>query len=191
MASPATTPMISPDGDVGDIPTDQVDKAVQGGFKIGVELQTDDGKTGVVPMDKAHDAIKTGKFHLPPPKIQQPVTPQSSGLDKTLGALAPQKVQQQKATNTQADFPGFEGSMASGDQGKANATSIVGAGTGVALTAGAALPAVIPHTIEGVKALTAWAAKNPVAAFAAYNIIKELIPGAKKAIGLVKAAPGE
>jgi hypothetical protein len=54
-----------------------------------------------------------------------------------------------------------------------------------------ALPAVIPSTIEGVKAIGAWAEAHPVHAYLLYNVIKDLVPGAKKAIGLVKGAPIE
>jgi hypothetical protein len=54
---------------------------------------------------------------------------------------------------------------------------------------GQAIPSVLPHTIEGVKAIGAWAAKNPFAAYLTYQILKELVPGAKKAMGFVKGAP--
>jgi hypothetical protein len=52
-----------------------------------------------------------------------------------------------------------------------------------------AVPAVLTHTIEGVKAIGAWAAKNPVQAYLLYNVMKDLIPGAKKAIGVIKGVP--
>jgi hypothetical protein len=51
------------------------------------------------------------------------------------------------------------------------------------------IPSVLPHTIEGVKAIGAWATKNPVQAYILYNVIKDLIPGTKRAIGLVKGVP--
>lgn len=78
-----------------------------------------------------------------------------------------------------------------------NAAATVGEG---ALAAGTALaipaipeilPSVLPHTIEGVKAIGKWADAHPFQAWALYNAIKEFVPGAKKAIGFVKAAPGE
>jgi len=69
--------------------------------------------------------------------------------------------------------------------GLAGPTTLATAGAGLET-----LPQVIPHTIEGVKAITAWASKNPLAAYALYNIVRELVPGAKKAIGLIHAAPG-
>ncbi|MGO8794541.1 MAG: hypothetical protein ACLQLC_06940 [Candidatus Sulfotelmatobacter sp.] len=52
-----------------------------------------------------------------------------------------------------------------------------------------AVPSVLTHTVEGVKAIGAWAAKNPVQAYLLYNVIKDLLPGAKKAIGIVKGMP--
>jgi hypothetical protein len=51
------------------------------------------------------------------------------------------------------------------------------------------IPSVLPHTIEGVKAIGTWATKNPVQAYILYNVIKDLIPGTKRAIGLVKNVP--
>ena len=59
-----------------------------------------------------------------------------------------------------------------------------------ALAGPAALPSVIPHTIEGVKAIGTWATKNPVQAYIMYQILKELVPGAKKTMGIVQHAPG-
>jgi hypothetical protein len=52
-----------------------------------------------------------------------------------------------------------------------------------------AVPSVFAHTIEGVKAVTAWAAKNPVHAYLLFQVMKELVPGAKKAMGIVKGVP--
>jgi hypothetical protein len=52
-----------------------------------------------------------------------------------------------------------------------------------------ALPSVLTHTIDGVKAVTAWASKNPVQAYLLFQVMKELVPGARKAIGVVKGVP--
>jgi len=51
------------------------------------------------------------------------------------------------------------------------------------------LPSVLIHTVEGVKALGVWAEAHPYKAFMLYQVAKELLPGAKRAMGLVKAAP--
>jgi hypothetical protein len=48
----------------------------------------------------------------------------------------------------------------------------------------------LPHTIEGVKAIGAWANAHPFYAWALYNTIREYLPGAKKALGFIKAASG-
>ena len=53
------------------------------------------------------------------------------------------------------------------------------------------LPSVIPSTIAGVKAVGAWAEAHPFHAWALLNVLKEIVPGVKKAAGLVHAAPGE
>jgi hypothetical protein len=64
------------------------------------------------------------------------------------------------------------------------------AGTALGVTAiPEVLPSVLIHTVEGVKALGAWAEAHPYKAFMLYQVAKELLPGAKKAMGLVKAAP--
>jgi hypothetical protein len=65
---------------------------------------------------------------------------------------------------------------------------VAGAATGGTAIA-EALPSVLIHTVEGVKALGVWAEAHPYKAFMLYQVAKELLPGAKKAMGLVKAAP--
>lgn len=87
---------------------------------------------------------------LAAPKLQQPFQVESSGTDKFLGALAPQPIQRGTPS---ADLPGFEGSYASGDEGKGLAMT----GAGVAAGAGLAAPGVI-------SALAAAAAAHPLAA---------------------------
>jgi hypothetical protein len=52
-----------------------------------------------------------------------------------------------------------------------------------------ALPSVLMHTTDGVKALNAWAIKNPFQAVILYHAVKELLPGAKKAMGIIKSSP--
>jgi hypothetical protein len=52
-----------------------------------------------------------------------------------------------------------------------------------------ALPSVLMHTTEGVKALGTWASAHPIQAYMLYQVVKDLIPGAKKAMGLVKSVP--
>lgn len=52
-----------------------------------------------------------------------------------------------------------------------------------------AVPSVLAHTVDGVKAIGAWASKNPVQAYLLFQLMKELVPGAKKAMGIAKGAP--
>lgn len=69
-ANPLVT-MLSPDGQIGSIPTDQVNAAVGKGFKLGQDLLSPDGKsTGTVPLDAVHDALKAG-FKLSPTSITE------------------------------------------------------------------------------------------------------------------------
>jgi hypothetical protein len=65
---------------------------------------------------------------------------------------------------------------------------VAGAATGATAIA-EALPSVLIHTVEGVKALGVWAEAHPYKAFMLYQVAKELLPGAKKMLGFVKAAP--
>lgn len=86
---------------------------------------------------------------------------------------------------TVADKTAFERGKATG----AISVPAVAAGT-VGLTAiPEVLPSVLPHTIEGVKAIGAWAEAHPVQAYILFQVVKELIPGAKKTMGFIKAAP--
>ncbi len=52
-----------------------------------------------------------------------------------------------------------------------------------------AIPSVLAHTIDGVKAIGTWASKNPVQAYLLFQVMKEIVPGAKKAMGIIKAVP--
>ncbi|MGA8215554.1 MAG: hypothetical protein WB799_18295 [Candidatus Sulfotelmatobacter sp.] len=67
--------------------------------------------------------------------------------------------------------------------------TVGGVTVGAAPVIAEALPSVLMHTAAGVKALNAWALKNPVSAIMLYHAVKELIPGAKKAMGIIKATP--
>jgi hypothetical protein len=52
-----------------------------------------------------------------------------------------------------------------------------------------AIPKVLPGTIEGIKALGTWAKANPLQAYLLYQLAREWLPGAKRAIGIVKGVP--
>src|SRR5438445_4658756 len=80
-----TVPMFSPDGQLGDVPHEGVNDAVQKCFTLGQDMVSPDGKPGTIPMDKVHDAIKAG-FQLhgaapaapSPPKMETMSTPGES-----------------------------------------------------------------------------------------------------------------
>lgn len=52
-----------------------------------------------------------------------------------------------------------------------------------------ALSRVLPTTIEHVKAIGAWAHENPIHAYLMFQILKELLPGVKKAAGIIHGLP--
>jgi len=71
-----------------------------------------------------------------------------------------------------------------------HAATGLGVGLGGSITAiPEVLPSILIHTVEGAKALGVWAEAHPYKAFMLYQVAKELLPGAKKAMGLVKAVP--
>jgi hypothetical protein len=66
---------------------------------------------------------------------------------------------------------------------------VVAGATAGATELAEAVPSVLTHTVEGVKAIGAWAGKNPVQAYLLYQVMKDLVPGAKKALGVIKGIP--
>ena len=79
--------------------------------------------------------------------------------------------------------------FAQGKAAGAISVPVVAGATAGATAIAEVLPSVLIHTVEGVKALGAWAEAHPYKAFMLYQVAKELLPGAKKAMGFVKAAP--
>src|ERR1700677_126175 len=79
-AAPASTvPMLSPDGQIGDIPVDQADKAAAAGFKHAIDMVSPDGKKGTVPTDQAEAAQKAG-FRVAGPQPPLPNTTSYAAL---------------------------------------------------------------------------------------------------------------
>lgn len=109
-------------------------------------------------------------------EIQQSQTRQSMVAGLT-GMPTPNMSDADKAT--------FEKGKAAGAVSNVAATSAMAGGAGI----DAVLPAVLPHTVAGIKAISDWATAHPVQAYMLYNVVRELLPNAKKAIGLVKAVP--
>lgn len=53
-------PMLSPDGQLGDIPQERMTDALKGGFKIAVSMTSPDGKAGYIPHDQVGAAQQSG-----------------------------------------------------------------------------------------------------------------------------------
>ena len=60
-----TAPVFSPDGQLGDIPSEQLPAALKAGFKPGVTMKSSDGKIGVIPSDRVQDATRSGLTIVP------------------------------------------------------------------------------------------------------------------------------
>lgn len=131
------------------------------------EIVNDVGNTVIVPKDgeSFSDTVKRAVAH------QESLTPeqQQAAIDKEVTTM-PRKTAQ-----------------------TLGAAATIGA-VGPALLAAPgeiaeAVPSVLTHTIDGVKAIGTWASKNPVQAYLLFQVMKELLPGAKKAMGIVKGVP--
>jgi len=61
----STVPIISPSGDVGDIPFSQMKAAIAAGGKLGVNVTDPSGKPGIVPAERVQDAVKAGAKIVP------------------------------------------------------------------------------------------------------------------------------
>ena len=114
------------------------------------------------------------------PKLAQPVSVESSGADKVLGALAPRTVQRAKPSGEA--LPGFEGSYSSGDTGKGAVMTGAGIAAGTTLLGAGAVSKAIPLA----KSLGAWISANPVKSYLAYEVLKDFLPS--HIHGLYKAA---
>lgn len=67
MADPKvpTVPLFDPDGNLGDVPYENMHAAVAAGAKPAVRLKSPDGTLGYVPADRMHDAVKAGGTIVP------------------------------------------------------------------------------------------------------------------------------
>jgi|SRR5208282_1268486 len=142
---------------------------------------TDPSKTGYLINDVGNKVIvpKDGESYADTMKRAaahgRQVTPEQ--INKEISTMPG------KAATVLAAAPliGAAGAAALATPGDAAATLYRG-GEGV-------LPSVFTHTADGVRAITAWAARNPVQAYLLYQVMKELLPGAKKFLGIAKAVP--
>jgi hypothetical protein len=72
MASTTMIPMLSPNGQSGEIPMDKMQDAQAAGFKVAVEMQAPGGQSGYIPADRVHDAAANG-FKMIPSKAPDAV----------------------------------------------------------------------------------------------------------------------
>ena len=184
MSAGQTTPMLSPDGQVGDVPQEKVPDAVKAGFTVGQDMLAPNGKSGVIPLDKVHDAIRSG-FQL---KGAPPKGPQTDMQESGIGT-AMQNTPSNADPENAANIPEQQiQKMTPEDQASTRKAQLAASAAQPATAAlGAAILA--SHTVEGVKAIGTWASKNPMQAYLHYHVKKEFVPGAKKAIGIVKDSP--
>ena len=169
-SQPPSPPPSTPAADPMSLSTGMVGSESEDPSKTGY-LTNDVGNRVIVPLDgeSFSDTVKRAiQYHksLSPDQQQQAMQREVATMPKktaqTLGAAA--------------------------GIGVAGPAALAGVGE-LGGAAADALPSVLPHTIEGVKAIGAWAAKNPVQAYIAFQVLKELVPGAKKVIGIVKGFP--
>lgn len=60
-----TVPMLAPNGQSGDVPLDQVEKAKASGFKVAVQMQSPDGRMGYIPAERSQEAAQSGFKMVP------------------------------------------------------------------------------------------------------------------------------
>lgn len=202
MSTPRLVPMISPDGDIGDIPEEKVQDAVGKGFQMGQDMIAPDGKTtGTIPVSKVHDAIKKG-YQMKPPAAAGGQFAGTATQPSEGGSTSPQLAASMQSgpeglerdPNQAIGHSAFTGPGAWPGQrpvqGKDLIPGAIGGSAAAATVGGsAALSTIIPPTIAGIKAVGAWAKENPVHAYFTYQALKELIPGMKKAMGIVDKVP--
>ncbi len=170
--STSMVPMLSPDGQIGDVPQDRVNDAIAKGFKVGADLTDPSGKVGVVPLDRVHDAIKAG-FQLPRTPDEEASNTRQMLVSGLTGMPTPNMTEREKTQFAQGKAAG------------AISVPLVAGGTAAPLATAAALPSVIPATIHGVKAVGTWASAHPVQAYILYKILFEHSALAK----FIKGAP--
>lgn len=70
--------LVAPNGKIGDIPDDQIEKALAAGFKRTVSMVSPDGKVGSIPEDRVEGARKSGFKPLPAAPVPG-VVPEGQG----------------------------------------------------------------------------------------------------------------
>lgn len=84
MSNPSTVPMLSPDGQIGDVPQEQAGAAAQSGFKMAQDMLSPDGQPGVIPFDQVHQALAKG-FQLKGSPVKSPAAAEDVEPEKMSG----------------------------------------------------------------------------------------------------------
>ena len=191
--------MISPDGQIGDIPVDQADKAAAAGFKHAIDMISPDGQKGTIPIDQAEAAQKSGF------KVASAATPAAEDMQDqhTAGDVADaSKVMRPEQNANAASVAGGIAAI------PAATTSTVPAGamaeelaggmkilrdqaSGQFVKAGPSLVGQIPGIL---KSAYDWASANPLKAYLVYKVAEEAgvgTSGLKKIFHLVSGASAE
>lgn len=211
-AAPASTvPMISPDGQIGDIPVDQADKAATAGFKHAVDMVSPDGQKGTIPTENAEAAQKAGfRVAGPTPDMQASpnVLTQARNTFTDTSKALPQTPGSDEEAVREGSTPAVLGMSAVGGIGSAitaatassvpegaMAEELAGGmkilrdqATGQFVKAGPSLVGRIPGIL---KSTYDWASANPIKAYAIYKIAEEAgigTSGLKKIFHLVSGA---
>lgn len=195
-APSATLPMISPDGQIGDIPVDQAEKAAASGFKHAVDMVSPDGKTGTIPTEQAEAAQKSGfRIAHPPNATQIQPTEEKSAGDVADASPVMRPEQMQNAASVAGALATIPAATASTVPAGAMAEELTGGlkilrdqTTGQFVKAGPSLVGKIPGIL---KSTFDWANANPIKAYAIYQIAREAgigDGGLKKIFHLVSGA---
>lgn len=97
-------------------------------------------------------------------------------------AETPEQQQAELARNTPAK-------LAEGTAETLGGAAAAGVAGPAALAGAGSLPAVVPGTIAGLKAIGTWAEANPVHAYLLLQALKEFVPGFRKMTGIVDKSP--
>lgn len=187
--------MLSPDySQTKMVPPEQMEAAQNAGWSQASKMVNPDGEHKWVPNEQMEDLGKKGwtpiqsdgTFRIQPMEGEsfQDTMKRASNAGKWL-ANHPD-VQKATFAEEQKQMP-KDAAMA-----LTAGPAIAGAQISGAMAAGAvadALPQVIPSAINGAKAVGQWASKNPVQAYLTLQLLKEIVPGLKKATSLIKGAP--
>lgn len=165
-------PVISPEGEPGLMPYENIQAAQERGFKLASRVTSPEGESYFVPSENVGRAIKEHGFTL---DEKQPARfPQYSPVDA--GIKRPDLGEKYKEDTKAGPFTKPGAAEAATDvSGEGLKTAAIGTAAGV-LGAGPAAAAVeaSPVVAGGIATGAKWAMKNPIVAGLGYHIAREL-----------------